>query len=266
MSIKRVNILLMMVVTASLMGCNGKKTEIEYYDTGQVKYKVDLVNGKREGTMFFYHKDGKLKVLSEWKNGLMDGVVKRYYSNGNFFSIEEWSEGIVSGVNLYYENGNPKKLVENMEGSRGSGRVEFYDSTGKLTERHFYNKKGKLAYLCKFDRDGSQKFTMLLPIIEPQSDTIHLGESYTGTVSFAIPLTGKIVVNSGKFKGDKLVDTMKVFERVGGYSFKFSLEPQKKGINIFALSVNYTPSINDTLKPDVTIMRHPYYVLPKQNQ
>jgi hypothetical protein len=239
-----------------------QKKDIQYYDNGQIKDKVDLINGKREGTMFSYYENGKLNMISEWKNGSINGILKRYYIEGGIKSIEEWSDGVTSGqVRNYYKNGQMSKIFTKINGKVTIGLAQFYDSTGKLIERHYYNEEGELAYLGKFNKDGSKKFNILIPIIKPISDTLNPGELYEGTVSFGIVVKGKIIVNSGKFRGDELVDTMQVFKKINSNSFKFSIKPYKSGENIFAVRVNYIPSVNDTLKFGDIIKKHSYYLL-----
>jgi hypothetical protein len=55
------------------LGCSGLMTvKEEYYESGRLKSKVKIINGKREGKCKFYHRSGKLKSVWNYKNGKLE--------------------------------------------------------------------------------------------------------------------------------------------------------------------------------------------------
>ena len=44
---------------------------IEYYESGEVKSKVNYVDGKEQGESTYYHKNGEIYKIENYKDGVL---------------------------------------------------------------------------------------------------------------------------------------------------------------------------------------------------
>ncbi len=71
-------------------GCTSVPSEVdrndslhrEYYDNGQLKLQVEIIDGLQNGLLLEYFENGKIKRLQEWDMGFVSGVSTRFDSNG----------------------------------------------------------------------------------------------------------------------------------------------------------------------------------------
>jgi antitoxin component YwqK of YwqJK toxin-antitoxin module len=66
-----------------------------WYENGQQKYALNLVNGKREGAQAYWYENGQEKLTGNFANDLPDGSIDEWDANGNESSLCTWN-----GVNL----------------------------------------------------------------------------------------------------------------------------------------------------------------------
>ena len=83
----------------------------ENYENGQLKYKVNLIDGMLEDGLFKkYHRNGQLREIINIKDGKLDGIYERYYFNGQLREKFKGKGNIKGGfqdgtVYRYDENG-----------------------------------------------------------------------------------------------------------------------------------------------------------------
>jgi antitoxin component YwqK of YwqJK toxin-antitoxin module len=90
---------------------NGKKNgyKYTYYDNGSLKIKVNYINDKREGKRVWYYKNGNIRVNDNYKNDKHHGIMKKYYESGQIKAEAEYILGKrVDKLIQYYENGHKK--------------------------------------------------------------------------------------------------------------------------------------------------------------
>jgi len=83
---------------------NGEK--IYYYRNGNIMYKCNYVNGKKEGKAFRYYPDGqngRIGAIMNYKNDLLDGEFKMLNEDGTLWRA--WNI-------KYNEDGTIKFVVE----------------------------------------------------------------------------------------------------------------------------------------------------------
>ena len=75
--------------------------DIGYWDNGQLKYKYQYLNEKRNGEQLIYYSNGKLHYKYQYLNGEQHGeqlsyrdngelLYKIYYINGKLVSKDKW--------------------------------------------------------------------------------------------------------------------------------------------------------------------------------
>jgi antitoxin component YwqK of YwqJK toxin-antitoxin module len=164
-----------------------------YYENGSIKYKGDLVDGKRQGKGTSYFENGRTYYIGEWKNDTMEGKGQWYYSftdamffEGTFVDgkqsegTEYYPGGVVrykgnykgwlqnDGVEtLIYSETGEVLIAEVKEGSTtGKATLYFSDGTvefegtfkdGAQSEGKLYDKAGKLIYEGEFEHGEPKK-------------------------------------------------------------------------------------------------------------
>ncbi len=106
------------------------REELQYYGTGAISKKTQLVNNKKEGEMIDYYKDGKIKSVRLFENDFQTGKSIFYYPNGAIEEIQYFlKDKQINGDTSLYENGKLKLIVEYKDGLK-NGYVRKFDTTG----------------------------------------------------------------------------------------------------------------------------------------
>jgi hypothetical protein len=241
-------------VAATLRGQQLHGPVTWYFPSGSIESRAEWVRGKRMGVTRFYYPNGRLKDSSHFVNDSLHGRVIRYYRNGTLKEV------------AHYTNGQP------------SGYTVLFDSTGRRTERHLYDKQGRLIAVRAHDPDGKPWGSMLMPLLVTK-DTITLGENYQGFIYFGFPLTRKATLLVGRLGLNKkaldrypLLDTiLKVTQSPDG-RFYFSYRPTQVGVNTFSYKFHQPHSPwdamleNDSLSINDMSSTHRFLVRKPQQQ
>ena len=76
----------------------------ENYENGQLKYKVNFIDGKVEDGLYeVYYENGQLRVKHNWKDGKPDGLVEQYYKNGQLQFKANFKDGEQDGLYESYD-------------------------------------------------------------------------------------------------------------------------------------------------------------------
>lgn len=103
------NIIVAALLSLMIFGCGNKIEEKKYFDNGQLEFKVDLKQGKRDGISHRYYENGQLRAKQRWKDGSPDGLSEHYFPNGQMSLTGNWREGKAQGMwKEYYESGKLK--------------------------------------------------------------------------------------------------------------------------------------------------------------
>lgn len=133
-----------------------------YYDNGQLKSRVEYVDGRENGLMTTWQNDGKLISTLSYKDGLLDGICTYYdtdgrkmssgtyrrgkedgvftlfYPSGKIQGKTSWKDGVQHGpYEVWWENGQMAKLGQTKDGLV-DGHWKVWDSTGKLSLEEEY--------------------------------------------------------------------------------------------------------------------------------
>lgn len=133
------------ILLTVFIACKEEKSEkIYHYPNGET-YKVQMINGKKQGEMIEYYQTGEIKSKSQFINDVQTGRMVRYFKNGAIREVQ-YFEGNKqqNGDTTFYENGNLQFIVEYTDGIK-NGYVKKYDSTGTM----YFNAKYRMDTLIE---------------------------------------------------------------------------------------------------------------------
>ena len=67
-----------------------------YYSNGNIKYKGDFINDKKDGIGHFIYEDGKY-YIGQWSNNLRNGKGTLYYPNGKIEKEGNFINNVFAG-------------------------------------------------------------------------------------------------------------------------------------------------------------------------
>ena len=130
---------------------------LEFYESGQLSYKVNYKEGKKDGKAISYSEEGVIVGKYPFENGELNGRAYYYYDNGNLWVSSDWKNGVEDGEGKsYYGSGNLKSKAT-YKNRKTINRIEYYDDSSKqqklimkyndknqISEKLFYNLNGEL--------------------------------------------------------------------------------------------------------------------------
>jgi antitoxin component YwqK of YwqJK toxin-antitoxin module len=105
-----------------------------YFENGQMRREVRLVNGLKEGIMTDFYNDGKLKSMRNFKQNIQCGKTTFYHPDGiSLKEVQYYDENGLRtlGDTLWYTNGQIEFMADFKFGKK-NGNLSRFDSTGKL--------------------------------------------------------------------------------------------------------------------------------------
>lgn len=235
--------------------------KVKYYSNGQIKWEVELLDGKRNGVLKEYYEDGVLMSKGNWENGLADGKTEYYYKNGLLKSLSFWRNGKQEGVTKkYYRNGRLKSVAVYKDDQPVN--INYFDKQSRLFEKQIYDDLNQLVYLAKFDTLGYKEYGFPLALFNPDKDTVKLGETYKVKIYFGLPLKGDVRAYTGKFKEETLdfMDSVEL-EEVKPFVFQYKYKPEKAGSHSIPFKFEHETNASDTLNVDGLRVKHGIFVI-----
>lgn len=112
---------------------NTKKEWANYYGSGAVSKKVDMVNGKQEGIMRSYYPGGELQSERYFHEGIQQGKTVVYYRSGALKEVQYYNDKgqRINGDTVWYENG-PIQFIANFKENKKDGFMRKWGTDGKL--------------------------------------------------------------------------------------------------------------------------------------
>ena len=115
---------------------NGLYTE--YYDNGNKKLEMYLVNGEQDSTTFLYNDSGRIYETRSYKHGLMHGKWETFNNNGKKIAEAWYRNDQKDGVwRIWDENGILRFEMPYSNGQRISVWKKFNEN-GDLESEHSY--------------------------------------------------------------------------------------------------------------------------------
>lgn len=163
-------------------------TDEEFYKNGQLKFKINYIDGMKAGEYKEYFDNGQVATEGNYKNDRRVGTWKRYYKTGATFQIIEYGdEGVTGSVTEFYDTGElyaKGRMIED----KASGFFDIYDKNKNLLkETLFYSGKevgseieytpiGREFYKNYFEGCLYKKNGEIIPPANPKSFPTRRGE------------------------------------------------------------------------------------------
>jgi hypothetical protein len=164
------------IIAAVVVSCKDDSVKKEFYADGKLESSVNLNNGLEDGFKTYYLENGTVSKIEFYKNGIVNGAICTFYTNG---ALKEA---------FYKING---KQMNNAISLTDSGRIEeLLNFIPNYTTTDMY-------YIYSNVRSSPEKpYTEVISkstpffTIDPDADTITLGETYSARVVLNFPLKG----------------------------------------------------------------------------
>lgn len=152
----------------------------QYYDSGELRKKVNFTNNKEEGKALEFERDGRIITLLTYRNGFIysEERINRYDSNGKRTGVwrdmysatvvkedGNWTNGLRNGVFKFYnKRGELEKLEKYEDGvlvvDEASTaildiREDYYDD-GKIKSSGPYRSGRKQGNFREYDKSGNE--------------------------------------------------------------------------------------------------------------
>jgi antitoxin component YwqK of YwqJK toxin-antitoxin module len=117
-----------------IVACTAKapNERVEYFDTGQPKSRVNLVNGKKEGKMIDYYPGGKIRAEREFQADVQMGKTVFYYPDGQVQEVQYYRNGArEKGDSIWYP-GRALQFAVTMQAGKKNGYLRKWDESGNL--------------------------------------------------------------------------------------------------------------------------------------
>ncbi len=160
-----------------LVHCEQKlSTEEIFYNSGCLKFKVELKNGLCHGISHEYYENGKLRSTQNWINGEPNGEGKHYYQDGKLRLILNWKMGKAHGPRKeFYQSGEIKSEGEFLNNHQ-IGIHKFYFESGRIMEADYYDSLGNELDFEKYDSLGNLREDKKVALTHLDKDTVKVGE------------------------------------------------------------------------------------------
>jgi len=197
-------------------GTKPKKEKVKYtgvretqYDNGDIKSRVNYVDGRMQGKAYNYYKGGQIHSEFNYVDGRQEGITKWFFEDGTLFQEIPYKDGQFHGTwKQYHENGELQAEMPYFESYEGVGLKE-YSSAGKLKTKY-----PKLMVKEKDETVFNNTFTLTLSLSEkPNWVEYYYGEltegKYLGLYMTKLPVknmqgTFELEIPKGQFVMKKL--------------------------------------------------------------
>lgn len=176
---RRIPRILFSLATVLLSAC-GPREKVEYYQTGEIKYRA-LLNGQGliEGNAKYFYKNGAVSAVLPYRNGLIEGLVKRYYPSGKLEATEFCKNGEKFGQETFYYPTGQLKNKATRHGSMHSDTTRSYYPNGELDQMIIYDGKGRRVDFGLWRPNGKIDDAYTRPFFLSDRDTVPEGQDYT---------------------------------------------------------------------------------------
>jgi antitoxin component YwqK of YwqJK toxin-antitoxin module len=211
-----------------------------YYSSGKLEFECSKVNGKINGRSKSYFENGKMRaevnsILGERNGGFKIYDKKGYLINEGFFKDDKQDSLITN----YYPDGKVK-IKQMWKNDIQEGPFQSFFTNGKLYVNSVFH-NDICVYSQQFNENGSLVSEDRLFDIVPASDTIYLGEVYSGEIKIYGPTSEDVCIKAGLMKKDPDLKALKVLT-VKEMSAYFSFLPKEPGV--FYLEVQESSKTN----------------------
>ena len=137
-----------------------------YYNSGELAFKVNNIQGKRDGALDWYDREGNHLEIMHFQDGKRHGLNKIFYANGTLrIEVNYINDNKEGSEKYYFSTGKLASEVTFIHGKK-EGLQKEYNNDGSLNnkvmykhgykegEKHWYDTNGKVTKteMYKMDR------------------------------------------------------------------------------------------------------------------
>lgn len=109
-----------------------------FYENGQIKTEIPLINGLKSGSMMIYFQNGQTNEIRSYKDGKMDGTWLTFTEKGSKVAEANYANGIKNGKwFIWDENGILRYDMTYDQGKKVGLWIIFDEKGNKLSERNY---------------------------------------------------------------------------------------------------------------------------------
>lgn len=165
----------------------------EYYESGKLMSITTFSAGLRDGDKIFYYENGNIKYELKYKEGKEDGRYKKYFENSKIESDASFKEGKQNGKTFqYYASGQIQAELNYINGAR-NGELLFYFPNGKLSMRALAE-NDDIIYYEEFSENGRIENKYRKIVIKQEVGVLKAGERYRADVYLLGPFRNNEVI------------------------------------------------------------------------
>ena len=138
---------------------DGKKQGeyLEYWELGRVLYiKANYEDGKLQGEYLEYHSNRNVNIRANYVDGKLQGEYLDYYYDGDFQLRKNYVDGKLQGQYLEYWGNGDFKIRKNYEDGKLQGEYLEYWNNGKLKSKANYVDGKQESMSLHYDIDGNK--------------------------------------------------------------------------------------------------------------
>ncbi len=128
----------------------------EYYQTGELKAEIAVLDSLRHGITKNYDRNGNLLSTVTYENNVRNGKVTNYYvPTDNVYSTFEYVDGVKQGDEIwFYESGKEYRVTPYADG-KINGIQKYYYESGQLMAEVPYKNGFPGKGLKEYEEDGT---------------------------------------------------------------------------------------------------------------
>ena len=112
----------------------------EYHgNTRKIKFKIEKLNGKRNGKLIEFYENGKIKFKTYYKDGIQNGETESFYENEMLYESYNLIDGKLNGKYILYDIKGRIHTEGEYKDDKKIGEFKYYDTRGKLTHTENFN-------------------------------------------------------------------------------------------------------------------------------
>ncbi|MFK5938271.1 MAG: toxin-antitoxin system YwqK family antitoxin [Sulfurimonas sp.] len=130
--------------------CKRNGITLWFKDNGDIKSKVNFIDGKENGLYTSYYANGQKKIVVNYVDGQKDNIQKIYYDNGQL------------GSKINYVMGRREGVMTDWDIDGYKSAEVFYKNNYKVGLKKYYNHAGKVIRTETYKMDRNPVMVKLL--------------------------------------------------------------------------------------------------------
>lgn len=110
----------------------------EYFETGEVKLELFLLDGRPEGTYVVYFPNARIKEVRSYHKGAFHGIWRTYNEKGMLLEQAEYQDGLKQGTWMIWDENGVKRYEMHYDYGKKVGVWSMWDEKGALVSEKTY--------------------------------------------------------------------------------------------------------------------------------